>query len=421
MAGKLEDALARHATPYAKAHLFADDTLRIHFARLAFVAEPKDSEYSSALYLESNFDTEIDSEGDARATHLTHLATHSFDDLADIFKNCDGFGGELNPSRLRELFVARLVHHTVRYQGHTLRDVRRIRSEHRIADAVRRHVAGQRHSSTPTKTLRAVRDHLLSAAGLALGIQPEDQQALARPPHAWPDPRRWRDLISRSNFSAYAHAAPVEFLRFAVNMPEILLHERRDPEFDAYAWLGSRDPSADAAKASTEDFTTQNALTHLVVVKDEGKRSRLLRTAHSVIAAAAKNHFDWIGELGGIPTIHFAKWMLVDDDKRLLFFSNYDGNWESYIGDFVDQAHQGLNLAWFCTHEYPKTFGALGAGANDEERFKLWTRAGQRPTQVFYTAYPELSVALVNQNSWIARALHFGAEADPSEWLRRLG
>ncbi|MEI9948898.1 MAG: hypothetical protein WDO74_07925 [Pseudomonadota bacterium] len=89
-----------------------------------------------------------------------------------------------------------------------------------------------------------------------------------------------------------------------------------------------------------------------------------------------------------------------------MFFSNYDSSWESYLGDFVDRAAIGLNLAWTLTAEYPKTSYLTGLGASDEERFKAWSRAYQRPTQVFYTAYPELGLAAVNNNTWIRCGLH---------------
>jgi hypothetical protein len=110
----------------------------------------------------------------------------------------------------------------------------------------------------------------------------------------------------------------------------------------------------------------------------------------------------------------------MDDDKRLLFLSNYDSSWESYLGDFIDQAAIGLNLAWSCTEGYPRTRLLFDGGANDEERFKAWGRAHQRPTQVFYSAYPDLSVAAVNNNSWIRIGLHSPGPPDVRAWLRRL-
>jgi hypothetical protein len=150
-------------------------------------------------------------------------------------------------------------------------------------------------------------------------------------------------------------------------------------------------------------------------------RLGVVRASHAYIDAMARNHFDEIGQLGGIPTIHFAKWLLVDDSTRLLFLSNYDSSWESYLGDFVDRAAVGLNLAWTCTEDYPHTFLLALQGATDEERFKAWSRSRQRPTQVFYTAYPELSIAALNNNTWVRNGLHRppGA-ADLRAWFRRL-
>ncbi len=172
--------------------------------------------------------------------------------------------------------------------------------------------------------------------------------------------------------------------------------------------------------AQTEDHALQNALTHVAPLKGSD-RLALLLFSHGYIDAMARKHFNDIGQLGGIPTIHFAKWLLVDDDTRLLFLSNYDSSWESYLGDFVDRAAVGLNLAWTLTTEYPTTSYLTSLGASDEERFKAWSRAYQRPTQVFYTAYPELGTAALNNNTWIRCGLHQppGA-AELRAWFRRL-
>ena len=60
------------------------------------------------------------------------------------------------------------------------------------------------------------------------------------------------------------------------------------------------------------------------------------------------------GKLGGIRTIHFARWVALPDG-RLLFFSNYDGSWEAYLGEFVDKASMGLTMIWSNTIWYPQT------------------------------------------------------------------
>ena len=54
------------------------------------------------------------------------------------------------------------------------------------------------------------------------------------------------------------------------------------------------------------------------------------------------NNFFVKGKLMGIPTIHFARWVLIDNNKHMLFFSNFDGSWQQYLGDFIDKSGWGL-------------------------------------------------------------------------------
>jgi hypothetical protein len=53
----------------------------------------------------------------------------------------------------------------------------------------------------------------------------------------------------------------------------------------------------------------------------------------------------------------------------------------------------------------------LFQGATDEEAFKAWTRACQVPTQVWYSAYPTLSVGDVLHNAKLRELL--GTELTP--------
>jgi hypothetical protein len=105
------------------------------------------------------------------------------------------------------------------------------------------------------------------------------------------------------------------------------------------------------------------------------------------------------GALSGISTIHFARWAIIDKGTRLLFESNYDGSWESYIDDFVDHVSVGLNSIWGNCLRYPP------GGARDIEAFKQSIRANQIPAQVFYSAYRELSVVNIMNNLRVADAI----------------
>ena len=106
---------------------------------------------------------------------------------------------------------------------------------------------------------------------------------------------------------------------------------------------------------------------------------------------------------------------------RLLFLSNYDLSWDSYLSDFIDRAHGGLTGVWSHTRGFPPTRYIIKDGARHDEAFKAWTRQHQLPAQVWYTSRPDMTVASVH-NSCGVRA---GLEADSSNqqsqiWLTRI-
>src|SRR6202042_3663422 len=45
-------------------------------------------------------------------------------------------------------------------------------------------------------------------------------------------------------------------------------------------------------------------------------------------------------------SIHYAKWFLLPGTGKLIFLSNYNGSWESYLEDFITKAHAGQSAAW---------------------------------------------------------------------------
>ena len=100
--------------------------------------------------------------------------------------------------------------------------------------------------------------------------------------------------------------------------------------------------------------------------------------------------------IGGLPMIHFAQWSIIDRGEHLLFESNYDGTWEKYIDDFIDNSFLGMNAIWGRSPDYPP------GGARNTEAFKAGIRDFQCPAQVFYSAYRDSTV----QNIYDSLALH---------------
>lgn len=168
-----------------------------------------------------------------------------------------------------------------------------------------------------------------------------------------------------------------------------------------------------------EDHVVQNQLTHLATIKGGRLRRFALRFALWAVNLLARFVYNQ-GHLGGITTIHFARWVILDDG-RLLFLSNYDGSWESYLGEFVDRAHIGLTGVWSHTEGFPRTRFMIVDGATDEEAFKRWTRRRQLPTQVWFSSYPQFSIDNIRNAIAVREGLraHLG-EKECREWLTRL-
>ena len=66
--------------------------------------------------------------------------------------------------------------------------------------------------------------------------------------------------------------------------------------------------------------------------------------------------------LAGVKTIHFARWTFIDDRRRMLFTSNYDGSLENYMDDFIDKIAWSLNAAFSNGVGYPRTRWLIGGG-----------------------------------------------------------
>ena len=194
-------------------------------------------------------------------------------------------------------------------------------------------------------------------------------------------------------------------------------HERHDASMDP----ADTSPSHFAALGRVEDHYRLNHLGSVTIVKDFRFRRVLLRAVLFVSRWAAR--LSTSGSLSGIPTIHFAHWALLDGGRRLLFLSNYDGSWGSYLDDFVDKASQGLTAIWTNTVGFPPTRLLVQDGARDGAAFKAFARMRQTPAAVWYQAAvyrnEGLTVQRINANSDLRIGIAAGAPAvDLVEWTR---
>ena len=170
-------------------------------------------------------------------------------------------------------------------------------------------------------------------------------------------------------------------------------------------------PDSRLPSAFREDAVTQNQLT-LVTVVTPGQADRV-RAVMAAIDALAKRLAP-PGSLIGVSTIHFVKWLVIDDGRRLMMVSDYDGSWESYIDEFAEMILSGLDAIWETAYGYPPD------GARDVPAFKRFLRSHQVPSEVFFSAYPEETVLNMTNDLEFARACADAIGGQPQSALQRL-
>jgi hypothetical protein len=167
-----------------------------------------------------------------------------------------------------------------------------------------------------------------------------------------------------------------------------------------------------------EDWQLQNHLVILSELKKGALRIRTLRRVLRAVSLFAKVYANR-GDLGGIRTIHFAHFIVLEkmNPKRLLFLSNYDSGFGSYLQEF--NRVLGVTAVWSNCVGFPPAFGLVGDGARDEQRFRQFGRRDQVPTLGWYAAYPELFVADIETATTTRENLRRRLD-DPSTWWRRM-
>lgn len=387
----------------------------VHYARFVLIEHFAKS--GPLLAFESNYDgpegEDSCSEGRALSHHIADLLQNAGEGLERVFSCCRGY----RPGKLESFIRSRQRSAATFYVGSSGRSRGQILWEAALRRKVERILdAGEFSQALPEQ----VRSAVLKA------LEPEYGSIPTFPPQP--------DLLGRvaalrnvaiglalaGGIAVVAFGGPLGVAATLVPIGALLWRfrylERTDPQFQPEY---SAETVAQFREASVdENRFLQNQLTHLVPIKPGPLRWALIRAVFAALQFLAKNQFNQ-GKLGDIPSIHFARWVLIPD-RGVLFFSNFDSSWQSYLGDFIDQASSGLTAVWSNTVGYPRTTWLLTAGSRDAQRFLAWTRNHQLPSQVWYSAYPGTSIVNVNANTEIRRGLADPSSIDAASWLFRL-
>jgi hypothetical protein len=380
----------------------------VHFARL-FVLDEVNDLTGAPIPAQLVFLTDLDA---PRYRYLRRLVDLAGDTLDGIFQHCEGYPGpgqRTAGGRLAYLHGRSIKADTI-YVNTIGRSVLQVRQEAALREAIQAFLdrPGQGWAGrSPTEIHAAIRDFVGDDKELRWALQP------ARPPG-----RIWR-LKQKVHLIAVPLLvlllAPILLIAAPFWLIALRRHERSDltPDFKF-------DHARAEALAAADDHVVQNPLSAVGSIKPG--RFRLLTTLGvlRVINFATRHVFNR-GSLAGIKTIHFARWVFIDDRRRLVFASSYDGSLESYMDDFIDKVAWGLNAVFSNGVGYPRTRWLVHDGATDELAFKKFLRSYQVPTQLWYSAYDHLTNANIANNAAIRAGLTGPMSDEEAErWLRRL-
>lgn len=199
-------------------------------------------------------------------------------------------------------------------------------------------------------------------------------------------------------------AVAIGVLSLAATMPLLVYWlrwlERRDSSQDA----PPVDESARREMLRREDWIAQNHMGSIVLIRPGVLRMLGIRIGHLglglVLRVTATS-----GYLGSMRTVHFAHWAFLNNRSRLMFMSNFDHSWGSYLDDFIEKAHSGLTLAWGAGVGFPPTRFLLYDGASHGRKFKAWALASRAVSRVWFSAYRTLTVDQIERNFRIALGL----------------
>jgi cytochrome P450/deferrochelatase/peroxidase EfeB len=117
-------------------------------------------------------------------------------------------------------------------------------------------------------------------------------------------------------------------------------------------------------------------------------------------------------------SIHFARWVRLKKRDIMIFQSNYDGSWESYLEDFITRAHWGQTAAWSNAVGFPRSRYLIYDGAANGDAFKHYVRTRQQPTRFWFSRFPTLTNERMRRNVLIHDGLaRARGETEAKAWL----
>jgi len=133
--------------------------------------------------------------------------------------------------------------------------------------------------------------------------------------------------------------------------------------------------------------SVQNPLTLIMTVKSPTDSQVLQALLYKLQSAPPELNPIWTA-LNKLNTVHFARFVFLDANMKLAVITTYDGSFEDYINEFIDEIGDVFNALLAHMSDAPP----LPVQQN-RQQFLDYVRANDlRAIEPFYSAYPKATV-----------------------------
>ncbi|GLV53303.1 hypothetical protein KDH_01580 [Dictyobacter sp. S3.2.2.5] len=381
---------------------------KTHFARFMVLDESVDLD-GSRIAPSLVFMIDCDAPLDRNLKELVDVAGAGLD---KIYCHCEGYPCHSEVTRGKRLAYLRSnMEKTNLFYVNTIgRTVQQIRQEAQLRKAIQEfldHSQQDWEKQDPVKVRAAIQSFVFNEPGLHWA------RKSATPPSFF---FRLKEMLHMVGVPlGLLIFFPLVFPAFLLWLVLLRIHELTDPVPSI-----ELDPTRIQALEGDEDFIVQNQFGTVGYIKP-GWFWRFTTIATFWLANYATRHIFNKGNLAGLRTVHFGHLIRINNNRRVIFTSYYDGSLESYMDDFIDKVAWVLNTAFGNIVGYPRTRWLILDGAREEQGFKNYNRGHQVRTQVWYSAYDNLTAANLENNAKIRAGLFRDMSLfETEEWFRLL-
>jgi hypothetical protein len=145
--------------------------------------------------------------------------------------------------------------------------------------------------------------------------------------------------------------------------------------------------SATGTGAGQRPKAVQSPLTLIMTIKSTSDYDQLAALLQQIQSAPPEKNPIWVA-LNELKTVHFARFVFLEKNTKLAVITTYDGSFEDYINEFIDEIGDVFNALLAHMDGAP-----LLPVQKNRKAFLDYVRANDlRGIEPFYSAYPKATV-----------------------------